>query len=194
MNTHRKSSTALAALMAMILAVPTAAWADAGGDDDHGHGGRKGGDKTNAHYNIHYHNRYDGHYAGKAPYHPGYYVKAPSYPRYYPRYYPQPYPAYPCNNCGSAVAFSAMGSVPTRTAMPRVRAAVRRRSARQRYRHRPSTQPPRRSIPACSNASTTPRLWSVANRWMGTARPACSRMARGATARPNRNPTNAHGD
>jgi hypothetical protein len=113
MNTHRKSSTALAALMAMILAVPTVAWADAGGDDDHGHGwnkggdddhghgGRKAGDKTNAHYNIHYHNRYDGHYAGKAPYHPGYYAKAPSYPRYYPRYYPQPYPAYPCNNCGN---------------------------------------------------------------------------------------------
>jgi hypothetical protein len=115
MNTHRKCSAALTSVMAMILAVPGAAWADA--DNDHGQGVGKGGNKSNTHYNIHYniHNNshYDGHDASKgpypyhpgqyskAPYHPGNYAKGPYYPHYYPHYYPQPYPAPPCNNCGN---------------------------------------------------------------------------------------------
>jgi len=110
MNTHRKSSTALAAVIVMILGLPGAARAGGGGYDDHGHGWKKGGDDDqghgwnksgNEHYNIHYNNRYDGRYANKGPYHPGYYAKGPYYPHYYPHYYPQPYPVYPCNNCGN---------------------------------------------------------------------------------------------
>ena len=116
MNTHRKSSTALAAVMAMILAVPSALWA-AGPDENGDQGGNNGGNKTNEHYNIHNNihsnNHYDGPYANngpyhpgyypRAPYHPGYYAKGPSphyYPHYYPGHYPQYYPAPPCTNCG----------------------------------------------------------------------------------------------
>ena len=94
MNMHCKSSTALAAVIIMILGVPGAAWAGEGGNDDHGRGWNKGG---NEHSNIHYNNRYNGHHANKGSYHPGYYAKRP----YYPHYYPQPYPVYPCNNCGN---------------------------------------------------------------------------------------------
>jgi hypothetical protein len=87
MNTHRTSSTALAAVIAMILAVPSSAWAGEGRDDDHGPGwnkggGNKGGQKSNEHYNTHYNNRYYGHYAGRG------------------RYYPHYYPSYRCSTCG----------------------------------------------------------------------------------------------
>jgi hypothetical protein len=102
MNTHRKSSTALAAVIAMILAVSGVAWAGEGGDNDHGHGWNKDGDddhdhgwnrggyRSNDHYNTHYNNSYYGHYAGRGP----------AYPHYYPRYYPHYYPSYPCSTCG----------------------------------------------------------------------------------------------
>ena len=104
MNTHRKSATALAAVMAMILAAPGAAWAGEGGDDDHEHGWNKGGDDDhehgwnrggyksnehyNTHYNTHYNNSYYGHYAGRGPYYPHYAGRAPYYP------------SYPCSTCG----------------------------------------------------------------------------------------------
>jgi hypothetical protein len=100
MKTYRKSSIALATVIAMILTVPAAVLADGGRDGDHGRGPgwHKGGDdhppgwnrgsnRTNEHYNSHYRNTYYGHYAG-----PGH---------YYPRYYPQYYPAYGCSNCGN---------------------------------------------------------------------------------------------
>jgi hypothetical protein len=120
MNIHRKSSTALAAFMAVLLAAPAAARADEGGegdhdrgpgwhkggngDHDHGPGWHKGGDeghphgwdkggyRGNVHYNTHYRNTYYGHYAGPGPY----------YPHYHPRYYPHAYPAAPCTNCGNS--------------------------------------------------------------------------------------------
>jgi hypothetical protein len=104
MDTYRKSSTALATIMAMILAMPGVVRAGAG--DNNGQGRGKGGDKTNVHYNIHYNDQYEGHQASKGPYQPShyprgsyppaYYAKGPYNPRYYPHYYPVP----PCNNCG----------------------------------------------------------------------------------------------
>ena len=87
MNRHRKSSTMVASVIIMILAVPCVVQAGRGDDD---HGRNKGGNKSNEHYNIHYNNHYTGHYAGKMS----------SYPRNYSRYYPQSYRYYPCNNCG----------------------------------------------------------------------------------------------
>jgi hypothetical protein len=72
MNRHSKSSTLLASVMAMILAVPGSAWADGGRYGNNGH--------KNGAYNNHYNNNYHGYYYGK-----GY---------YYPKYYP-------CNNCSS---------------------------------------------------------------------------------------------
>jgi hypothetical protein len=112
MNTYRKSSTALAAIMAMILAVPGAAWAGEGGDDDHGHGWHKdgdddhgwnkGGNRSNEHYNIHENNRYYGHYAAKGPYYPHYAGRGPYHPPYAGQgpYYPHYHPSYPCSTCG----------------------------------------------------------------------------------------------
>lgn len=96
MKTYSKTSAALAAVMATILAAPAATWADEGGngdhghgpgwhkrgDDDHQHGWNKGGYRGNEHYNIHYRNTYYGRYAGQRP----------NYPHYYP--------AYPCSTCG----------------------------------------------------------------------------------------------
>jgi hypothetical protein len=109
MNRHRKFPTALASVMAIILTVPSAVWADA--DDNHGQGAGKGGDKENAHYNthynVHYNDHYDGHDAGKRPYPPGHYAKGTYQPAHYakgpywPRNYPHYYPVPPCNNCGS---------------------------------------------------------------------------------------------
>jgi hypothetical protein len=87
MNRHRKSSTMLASVITMILAVPCVAQTGQGDDD---HGWKKGGNKSNEHYNIHYNNHYTGRYAGKGPY----------YPHNYPRFYPQNYRYHPCNNCG----------------------------------------------------------------------------------------------
>ena len=83
MNTYRNSSASLAAVVAMILATPSAAWADEGRDNDHGRGWNKGGSKVNVHNNVHYNNRYDGRYASKGRY-----------------YYPPRYTYYPCTNCG----------------------------------------------------------------------------------------------
>jgi hypothetical protein len=101
MTMYRRSSTALAAVMAIILGVPAAAWAGEGGDDGHPHGWKddgdghphgwnRGGNVSNEHYNVHYRNGDYTHYAGRGPY----------YPHYYPRYYPHYYPAYGCANCG----------------------------------------------------------------------------------------------
>jgi hypothetical protein len=80
MNTHRTSSTALAAVIAMILALPGAVWAGEGGDDDHGW--NKRGYKRNEHYNNHYNNRHYGNSAGRG------------------RHYHHYYPSYPCSTCG----------------------------------------------------------------------------------------------
>ena len=76
MNRQSKSSTVLASVVAMILALPGGAWADGGRNGNNGHNNRS----SNNHYNNHYRNNYHGYYNGK-----GY---------YYPKYYP-------CNNCGS---------------------------------------------------------------------------------------------
>ena len=106
MNAYRISSTALAAVMAVILALPGAARADEGGDGDHDHGPgwHKGGDdghphgwdrggyRSNEHYNIHENNRYYGHYAPRGPYYPHYAGRGPYYPHYYH--------SYPCSTCG----------------------------------------------------------------------------------------------
>jgi hypothetical protein len=87
MNMHRKSSTMLASVMTVILAVPCVSQAGQGDDD---HGWNKGGNKSNEHYNIHYNNYYTGRYAGKWPY----------YAHNYPHYYSQNNRYYPCYNCG----------------------------------------------------------------------------------------------
>jgi hypothetical protein len=92
MNTYRKSTTSLAAVIAMILALPGTAWAGEGGDDDHDHGWNKDGYKNNEHYNIHENNRYYGHYTARGPYYPHYANRGPYYPHYYP--------SYPCSTCG----------------------------------------------------------------------------------------------
>ena len=74
MNRQKKSITLLASVMAMILALPTGAYA----------GGGRGGDWNKG---GHYNNRYDTHYKGN---YKGYYKGGP---HYYPYYYG-------CNNCG----------------------------------------------------------------------------------------------
>ena len=84
MKTYRNSSASLAAAVVMILATPSAAWADEGRDNDQGHGWNKGGSKVNEHNNVHYNNHYAGRYAAKGPY-----------------YYPPRYAYFhPCSNCG----------------------------------------------------------------------------------------------
>jgi hypothetical protein len=83
MKTARNISVSLAVAVAMILAAPSAAWADEGRDDNHGRGWYKGGSKVNVHNNVHYNNRYDGRYAAKARH-----------------YYPPRYAYYTCANCG----------------------------------------------------------------------------------------------
>jgi hypothetical protein len=84
MNRHRKSSVVLASVMAMILAIPGAAWADSGRYGNDWNKGGKGNQKySSGHYNNHYNNYYKGSYKG-------YYKGGPGY---YPNYYG-------CNNCG----------------------------------------------------------------------------------------------
>jgi hypothetical protein len=87
MNRHSKSSAVLASVMAMILALPGAAWADGGG---YGNGWNKGGKGKQeyyaGHYNNHYNNHYKNYYKGN---YKGYYKGGPGY---YPNYYG-------CNNC-----------------------------------------------------------------------------------------------
>jgi hypothetical protein len=70
MNTHRKSSSILAAVMAMILAVPGGAWA--GGDryDKGGHGHDDHGYQKKGHYNNHYNNYYNSYSKGSRYYYP----------------------------------------------------------------------------------------------------------------------------
>jgi hypothetical protein len=80
MNRQSKSTTVLASVMAVMLALPGGAWADGG---RYGNDGHKGGSGNYGHYNNHYNNTYQGYYKGK-----GY-------------YYPNNYPYYPCNNCGN---------------------------------------------------------------------------------------------
>ena len=206
MKTNRKSATTLAATMAMILAVPAAALADGGRDgdrgrgpgwhkgvDDHPPGWNRGGNRSNEHYNIHYRNTYYSHYAG--PKH------------YYPRHYPQYTPAYGCSNCGKkhhhnnhdhdndklwigllggGILGYGLGVSP-RAVTPQSRTSINRLPTLRR--HLPSTPTRNRPIHACSSASTTRRSWSAENRSMVTARPAFSRMARGATVQPNRSHT-----
>jgi len=70
MNRQCESSSLLSAVIAMILALPGAAWADGG---PYGYG----------------------HYAGRPPYHGPYYPHP--YPHYYPQYYPN-YPCNNCGN------------------------------------------------------------------------------------------------
>jgi hypothetical protein len=72
MNRHSKSSSVLASIMAVILALPGGAWADGGRYGNNGH--------KNGSYNNHYSYKSHGYYYGK-----GY---------YYPNYYP-------CNNCSN---------------------------------------------------------------------------------------------
>ena len=80
MNTRGKSSSVLASVMAVILAVPAGAWADGGRPGNDWHKGGKGkSEHSSGHYNNHYNNHYKGYYKGG--------------PRYYPNYYG-------CNNCG----------------------------------------------------------------------------------------------
>jgi hypothetical protein len=94
MKKQSKSSTALASVMAVILAVPASVWADGG----HGNNGYKSGARNshyNNHYNYHYQNVYPGHYKSKGYYGrgykgKGYYGKGYSYPNYYS-----------CNNCSN---------------------------------------------------------------------------------------------
>jgi len=83
MKTYRNSTTALAAALSIIVAAPSAAWADQGRDDDHDQGWNKRGSKVNMHNNVHYNTHYDGRYAARGRY-----------------YYPPRYAYYPCANCG----------------------------------------------------------------------------------------------
>jgi hypothetical protein len=84
MNRHSKSSAVLASVMAMILAIPGAAWADGGRYGNDWNKGGKGNQKySSGHYTNHYNNRYKSYYTG-------YYKGGP---HYYPNYYG-------CNNCG----------------------------------------------------------------------------------------------
>jgi hypothetical protein len=89
MKKQSKSSTALASVMAVILAVPASVWADGG----HGNNGYKSGARNshyNKHYNYHYKNAYPRYYNGKGYYGRGYYGKGYSYPNYHS-----------CNNCSN---------------------------------------------------------------------------------------------
>ena len=79
MKTNRKSSTALAVAIAIILSAPSTAWSDEGRDSDHDRGWNKRGPKVNVHYNNHY----NGRYAAKGRH-----------------YYPPRYAYYPCSKCG----------------------------------------------------------------------------------------------
>jgi len=91
MNRHSKSSAVLASAMAMILAIPGAAWADGGRYGNDWNNGGKGNQKSSSgHYNNHYNNHYNSHYNNnyKGNY-KGYYRGGPYY---YPNYYG-------CNNC-----------------------------------------------------------------------------------------------
>ena len=83
MNRHRKSSAVLASVMAMILAIPGAVWADG---PRYGSDWNKGGKGNQKYYSGHYDNHYNSYYKGN---YKGYY-KGGSY--YYPNYYG-------CNNC-----------------------------------------------------------------------------------------------
>ncbi len=79
MNRHSKSSSVLASVMAMILAVPGGAWADGGRYGNNGHKGGSGeyyNNHYNSHYNGHYNNNYHGYYKGNGYYYPQY---APCY-------------------------------------------------------------------------------------------------------------------
>jgi hypothetical protein len=87
MNRHSKSSAVLASVMAMILAIPGAGWADGGRNGGDWNKGGKGNQKySSGHYTHHYNNHYNSHYKGI---YKGYY-KGGRY--YYPNYYG-------CNNC-----------------------------------------------------------------------------------------------
>lgn len=87
MNRHSKSSAVLASVMAMILAIPGAGWADGGRNGGDWNKGGKGNQKySSGHYTNHYNNHYNSHYKGN---YKGYY-KGGRY--YYPNYYG-------CNNC-----------------------------------------------------------------------------------------------
>jgi hypothetical protein len=87
MNRHSKSSAVLASVMAMILAIPSAGWADGGRSGGDWNKGGKGNQKySSGHYTNHYNNHYNSYYKGNSK---GYY-KGGRY--YYPNYYG-------CNNC-----------------------------------------------------------------------------------------------
>lgn len=84
MNSQKKSSTVLASVMAMILAIPTGVYADGGRGGDWNKGGKGNKEYSGGHYNNHYNNHYKGGYKG-------YYKGGPGYYPYY----------YGCNNCGN---------------------------------------------------------------------------------------------
>ena len=91
MNRHSRSLTVLASVIAMILAIPGAAWADGARNGSDWNKGGKGNQKYssghyNNHYNSHYNNHYNNYYKGNNK---GYYKGGP---HYYPNYYG-------CNNC-----------------------------------------------------------------------------------------------
>jgi hypothetical protein len=83
MKTYRNTTSALAAAFTIVIAAPSAAWADQGRNDDHDRGWNKRGPKVNVHNNVHYNTHYDGRYAARGRY-----------------YYPPRYAYYPCSNCG----------------------------------------------------------------------------------------------
>ena len=194
MNTHRKSSTALAAIMAMILAVPGAAWAGEGGDDDMvmaGQGWREIMDGTRVAtkamsittsmtttttttaitraMGLTY-----PHYPGRGPYYPHYARPGP--------YYPQYYPSHPCSTCGKNNHHNNNNNGNDKLWIGLLRwwhsrlwarayntatppiRAILRRRPARHRRRRPSMQTPHRTIRACSSGSTARRSWSVENR------------------------------
>ena len=88
MNRHSKSATVLASVMAMILAVPGAAWSDGGRNgNDWNKGGKGKKEYSSSHYNNYYKGGNPGYYKGN---YKGYYKGGKGYYPYY----------YGCNNCG----------------------------------------------------------------------------------------------
>ena len=83
MNMHCKSCAALVSILALILAIPKAAWSAEDRDNGRAHDWNRGGSKVSAHNNAHYNNPYVGRYAARGRH-----------------YYPPRYAYYPCSNCG----------------------------------------------------------------------------------------------
>jgi hypothetical protein len=79
MKTHSKFSSILTAVMVMILAVPSGAWAGGGRYNNGGHdGGYQKKGQYSSHYNTHYKNYYNNYYNNSYYKGGGY-----NYPKYY---------------------------------------------------------------------------------------------------------------